>query len=395
MRDELETHRPVSPPSSDSRRNRPSMAAYRRRRLALSAWRQVARWEFWPTWALYPPVVAYLGALMARHRSITLFTLANPGITGGGFVGESKWEILQALSASGDRVAEAALLPGGLALSTKLSRASAFIEQQRTGFPIVLKPDKGQRGSGVMIVRTWESLRHALARSPLDMIIQRYVPGLEFGVFYCRRPSAPRGRIISVTEKRLPKVTGDGRSTLEQLILADDRAVCLARLHLARHRHSLQRVPRAGEEVPLVELGTHSRGAVFRNGRFVLSPALEAAVDDVAQRFKGFFFGRFDVRTPSIEAFRAGFFRVVELNGVTSEPTHIYHPGAPLRAAYRALFEQWRLAFEIGAENRARGLATTPLRTLVRLAVAYRKGARLHLTDVDVAGSQPGIASAG
>ena len=66
---------------------------------------------------------------------------------------------------------------------------------------------------------------------------------------------------------------------------------------------------------------------------------------------------------------------------MTSEATHIYQPGTPLTAAYRVLMAQWRLALDIGAENRRRGVAPTPVRTLVELTREYRRIARRHLRD--------------
>ena len=48
-------------------------------------------------------------------------------------------------------------------------------------------------------------------------------PG-EAGIFYIRHPDEATGRITSMTLKHPPVVTGDGRSTLRALILADDRA---------------------------------------------------------------------------------------------------------------------------------------------------------------------------
>ena len=70
-------------------------------------------------------------------------------------------------------------------------------------------------------------------------------------------------------------------------------------------------------------------------------------------------------------------FKVVELNGVTSEATHIYDPAHGLLHAYKVLFRQWRLAFEIGAQNRARGTRPTPLIELLRLTCrAFRFGGR-------------------
>ena len=56
-----------------------------------------SRWEFWPPYLFYPPVVAYIAYLGVRFRSWTLFTAANPAIPEGGFVGESKHQILEQL----------------------------------------------------------------------------------------------------------------------------------------------------------------------------------------------------------------------------------------------------------------------------------------------------------
>jgi hypothetical protein len=133
--------------------------------------------------------------------------------------------------------------------------------------------------------------------------------------------------------------------------------------------------------VQLVELGTHCRGAVFLDGRWAKTEALEAAIDRISRTYAGFYFGRYDIRTPSVEDFKQGRnFKVVELNGVTSEAAHIYDPRNSLFAAYRVLFEQWRIAFEIGAQNRQRGAHPTPLHMLARLILEF-KCSRLTTTE--------------
>jgi hypothetical protein len=119
--------------------------------------------------------------------------------------------------------------------------------------------------------------------------------------------------------------------------------------------------------VQLVELGSHCRGAIFLDGGRLKTPQLEAAIDRISRGFRGFYFGRYDVRAASADEFRAGLFRVLELNGVSSEATHIYDPAVSLLGAYRVLFEQWRMAFEIGAENRDRGFHPAGVSDLLRL----------------------------
>jgi hypothetical protein len=109
----------------------------------------------------------------------------------------------------------------------------------------------------------------------------------------------------------------------------------------------------------------------------LLTADLAHAIDTISQTFVGFFFGRYDVRVPSVEAFTRGQdLQVVELNGVTSEATHIYDRQNPLVTAYKTLFTQWDLAFEIGRQNRARGTTPTPVLELIRNVLAYRRSRR-------------------
>ena len=352
-----------------------SLATYRGRRGMVRSWRRLVRWEFWPPYVFYPPVVAYVVYLGLRFRSWTLFTAANPAIPASGFVGESKNEILQQLKNAGEWLPRFTLL--GEEPAARIAQAEEFMRQNRLIFPVVLKPDAGQRGAGVAIVRSPEELRTYLSRPSFPTILQEYVPGKEFGVFYYRYPGEERGRVFSVTEKRMPMLTGDGKRTLEELILADDRAVCMAGFYERRNAQRIHEVPGAGEDVQLVEIGTHCRGAIFLDGAYAITPALEEVIERIAQTFSGFFFGRFDIRVPTLGDFMLGRnLKVVELNGVTSEATHIYDPKLSLWQAYRVLFQQWQIAFEIGDRNRAAGVRPTPPLELLRMIGEYRRQAQ-------------------
>jgi membrane protein DedA with SNARE-associated domain len=353
----------------------PALTRRGRRRLA-GRWQRWRHWEFWPPWLFYPPVVVWILWLGLRHRGTTVFTAANPGMPAGGFIGESKREILERLEAAGAPLPRWEPLPAALPAAERLAAVERFRERAGLGWPLVLKPDAGQRGDGVAVVRSAGEAARYLEACRVDALVQEHVPGAELGVFYVRRPDEERGRVISITEKAMPEVAGDGRRTVEELILDDRRAVALADLYLTAQGEDRDRVPAAGERVRLVEIGTHCRGAIFRDGRRFATPELEAAVDRIGRASPGFYFGRFDLRGESHEEIAAGRFRVVELNGVTSEATHIYDRGISLLAAWRTLAGQWRLAFEIGAENRRRGVRPTPARALLAAALRYRRQAR-------------------
>ncbi|MGH7456072.1 MAG: VTT domain-containing protein, partial [bacterium] len=291
---------------------------YKGRRLLLSSYRRLTRWEFWPLWIFYVPIVIYVLYLGLKHRCLTLFTAVNPAIPESGFIGESKSAILQGLSNANGFVARHIVIESNLPKDERLQRVREFMAANLLALPIVIKPDQGQRGAGVTIARSQQQLEECLASFDFDVIVQEYVDGHEFGIFYVRHPDADKGFIYSITDKRLISVVGDGKRTLEELILADDRAVCMARLHLQKHEKNLYDVPPKGEKVKLVEVGTHCRGAMFLNGESIKTPALEAKIDEISKSFSGFYFGRYDIRTPSLDEIKNGTgFKVVELNGVT------------------------------------------------------------------------------
>jgi len=353
--------------------------SYRGRRLLIASWRRKRSFEFWPPLVFYVPVAFYIAWQGLRHHSLRLVTAVNPGIPTGGFVGESKADILDALAGSGELVARHLLLRADSPAVQRLADARAFMAAQGHGFPIILKPDVGQRGSGVQILKSEEALQSALTEMAIDCLLQEYVEGPEYGVFYIRRPGAKRGEIFSITEKRLPVVHGDGQSTLEQLILRDERAVCAAEIYFLSNAHRLQQVPAREEPVELVQLGAHCRGAVFRDGHHLLTQALEDRIEEISRGFEGFHFGRFDMRAPSAEAFSAAEgFKILELNGLTSEATHIYDSRHGVAHAYRVLFEQWRLAFEIAASNRRDGCEPATIRELFQAWRDYGKLQQRH-----------------
>jgi membrane protein DedA with SNARE-associated domain len=336
---------------------------------AIERWR---RWEFWPSWLFNLPVVLWVLVLAVRYRSITLFTLANPGIPDGGFVGESKSAILAQLP---DQwvMPWTVIAPG--ALDVRLDALRQAITARRWNFPLVFKPDVGQRGAAVRWVSDEETARNYLDTVTGAVVVQLPHDGpFEAGVFYVRRPSERHGRIFSITDKRFPMVIGDGTSTVAELVESHDRYRLQSRVFRARLLDRWHQVPAAGERVALGRAGNHCQGTEFLDGQWLATPALERRVDSIAKQFPGFFFGRFDVRYRSREGFMTGQdFAIVELNGVTSEATHIYDPSASLPAGWRTLMRQWSLAFAIGAENRARGLKPASVSRLTRAVWTFAR----------------------
>jgi membrane protein DedA with SNARE-associated domain len=328
------------------------------------------RWEFWPMWLFYAPVAAWLAALVVRYRGVGVIAAANPGIPDGGIVGESKHRILTKLPAEWT-IPSMLVEPGPL--DARLAHVTGAMTRRQWHFPLIFKPDVGQRGAGVKLVRSIDEAARYLERERAAVVVQPYHPGpYEAGVFYSRMPDWPRGRILSITDKQFPAIVGDGQATIRDLIWADQRLRMQARTFLSRHARVVDRVPAPGERVPLAIAGNHCQGTLFRDGHHLITAAFERRIDDIARSYRGFFVGRFDIRYSDVQRFTAGEdLAIVELNGATAESTNIYDPSRTLMSAYRQLFQQWSLIFAIGAANRAHGAATLSVARLLQLLRAH------------------------
>lgn len=347
---------------------------WRGRRLLLSRWRRLSNWEFWPFYVTNVVTFVYvLYTGLVKYRRATLFTLTNPAIKpDSGFIGERKSAIFRGLGQ--EYVGRWRLVGAASDIQDRLDLLHSFMADHSLDYPIVLKPDAGQRGQGVKICPDLETARQWLEQAERDYLIMEYLPGEEFGVFYYRLPDQPRGRIFSINRKKLLHVVGDGKSTLEELILRDERAVCMAPMFFENLEADLLDIIPEGQTRQLGQVGTHSRGSLFLDGADLISPELLDRVERIVENYSGFYFGRFDFKAPSEEDLREGKnLKVIELNGLTSEATHIYDPKNSIFYAWKTLIDQWSIAFEIAEANLKKGLQPMPLAEFIS---HWRRGGR-------------------
>lgn len=304
----------------------------------------------------YFPIVIYIAYLSLRFRGLT-FLSVNPGMPMSGLIGERKAAGLRQLQDS-DFLARFCVLRHSEEASQRFEVAQQFMQSLGLSYPIVMKPDFGQRGLDVSVVRSDEQMRMYLRSAQGDVILQEHIEGEEFGIFYFRFPSQAQGELFSITEKTFPILVGDGQKNLEQLIFENPRTHYMAQYLLDLHEDKLGIVLAQGEKFKVVEIGSHCRGSVFLEGGQNVTPELTRQIDIISQQLEGFYFGRYDIRVVDVESLQAGHsFKVLEVNGVTSESTNIYDPKNSVMTAYRILFKQWRTAFEIGKQNIQQGAA--------------------------------------
>ncbi|HKD04628.1 MAG TPA: VTT domain-containing protein [Bryobacteraceae bacterium] len=337
---------------------------------------RIARWEFWPTPVFYIPVAAKYLILAMKYRSLSLPTMSNPGMFTGGLVGESKFETLADLSRVHPEFTARTDLVRFDSVEKQLDQLRRLRNDDRFRYPVVFKPNVAQRGFGFRIIHSDDEARSYFEQFSRDTLVQEYVTGPhEAGIFYYRFPNKAQGKIHSIIEKDFPAVTGDGQSTLEELIRRHPRASLKPDPFLKRFAAGRTRVLDANERLQLVQAGNHCQGAVFLDGDRLVSDDLERIIDEISTSIKGFFVGRYDVRYSSEEGLRTGkAFKIVELNGASAEP-NIYDPGNSLWNAWRTMFRHWETVFEIADQNRRRGVPHTSLETIWQQWLGYQQRA--------------------
>lgn len=336
----------------------------------LAVVRECSVLERMPKWLICVPLVVQWLWLSLRFGGTTLPCAANPHLTTGGLVGDGKLEYFRGMGPLARSVTAdyCAVLNDGTATAASLQRTLAG---SGLAFPVVAKPDLGLCGYGVRLLPDMAALQAYLAVFPAGetVVLQRYLPQEgEAGIFYARDPATGEGRIVGLALRYFPRVTGDGRSTVAQLVAADVRARRIARS--PRHECSVppDSVPAAGQQVRLATIGSTRVGGLYRDGAALVTPELVRTIDAIARDMPDFRFGRFDVRYESLRELGAGRgFTIMEINGAGSEAIEAWDPDIGVLQGFRMVFAKQRLLFAIGAAQRKAGVRPIGLLALARL----------------------------
>lgn len=236
---------------------------------------------------------------------------------------------------------------------TSFEEVHYTIKNASIKYPFIAKPDIGLRGSGVKKIETLEDLQRYAENANFDYVIQDLIPYKnEVGVFYVRYPHEKEGRITGIVSKEFLIITGNGMSTMEDLIKENPRYELQLKTLKQEYGKKLLKVLPFGEKMNLVPYGNHARGAKFIDGSHWISPKLNATFNEMCLQIPGFYFGRLDVMYDTFEALEQGKnFSVVELNGAASEPTHIYDPKHSLLFAWKELSRHITYMYEISVAN--------------------------------------------
>ncbi len=346
---------------------------------------KLTQWEHWPTLAYYIPLLPFFFWRSIKAGHPFFYAITNPSILFSGVGTESKFTTLSLLPEN--------LKPHSLLIKkgSNLESVLGLIDSQKLIYPIIAKPDIGFRGYLVKKINSQEAMMRYLEHVKEDVIVQEFIPyEKEFGIFYHRIPGEEIGKITSVTIKKFIKIKGDGQLNVSQLIQKDERAFLYTDLFFNIHQDKLDLVLLKDEELTLSVIGNHSKGTQFLNGNHLIDDDLEKLINDICKKIDGWFYGRLDIKFESYEQLLQGkAFKILEINGIISEPTHIYdasYKGASYFKALKSINEHWeimaRIARKLHRDNNIAYPALMPyIKNMIWLRSHTKKLKELNAKD--------------
>lgn len=341
---------------------------------------RLAHWETWHYMAKYIPIMPVWLWYCIKARSFWFFTPSNPSLTFGGFEGESKKEMFDQLPENS--------YPKSIYVSHKMSfmQIKKLVAEHAFDFPLAVKPDVGMMGFMFRKIDSIDKLHQYHNTMPADYIIQHLVNyPLEVSVFYYRFPDEEKGNITGFLKKEFLQVTGDGVSTLWELMCNYSRVQFRQEEMRSKHQGRLNDILAMGEIYCLSNALNLSRGGKLISLAHEKDEKLLKVFDELSHYTHNFYYGRYDIKCASVEDLKEGKnFYILEYNGCGAEPHHIYGNGNTLLQAYTILLHHWKVLYKISTYNHARGIYRWGFRRGWRFLSAAKKHFKI-LKQLDIA----------
>lgn len=308
--------------------------------------------EYWNANIYTLPIIFYGTYLAAKARSPLFFTAANPTIPTGGMVGENKADISRWIPPP-YRPKNAVVQ-----ITDSVEVIQNIIEKADMKFPIILKPVIGCRGLMVEKANTIEEANEHILRFPTNFLLEEYVDyPVEAAVLYWKNPETGKSGIQSVAGKKFLSVVGNGKETVRCLLMQNPRGILQIHRLEKEKPDLLKTVPQSGEKLLVEPIGNHCRGTQFINYNHLINEDMVAAFDKIQADLPGCYVFRLDLKAPSIADLQAGRnIKILEINGVGSDPAHIYDPNIPFFEIWAGYIRLWKKIYEVSTALHRQGV---------------------------------------
>ncbi len=231
----------------------------------------------------------------------------------------------------------------------------AFLKKYKLSFPIICKPNAGERSTGVYFIQNGSELSQFIATAPDEpFLVQEFLgQKKEFGIVMVRKSvSSNEFSVFSCVEKQARRVIGDGKSTIQALVEQLPIAVAQRqKILLSLSEDEKQTVLPVNEERKIARMASVSLGTVFVNRQDEVTPALEKSLSAALVNYQGFNVGRFDIMADSLADIEKENYKIIELNGVGATPLTIYELDRSVESVYEQLENYYDLLLEWGRKN--------------------------------------------
>lgn len=293
---------------------------------------------YWVSQHFYWQSLYYYFLDCARFRSIAYFSVCNSAIDYGGMLDDRKTDIYELLPQH--------IVPS-TSIVTSIDSANSFIINNNLKFPLIIKPNIGLKGFKVFKLNSTEELNTFFKENEIlerEWILQEFIDyQREYSVLFYRYPKQQKYGISSFIEKSYPHVYGDGLNTLKTLVEQYNNPFLDKEEVYKRHSERLDQIPEKGEKIILDFIGNYSRGAKFHDKMEFVSDEMSSMLYQLFRKIDGLNFFRIDFKSDSIKDFLNGDFKVIEINGMKSEPLHIYDSRNSFVQNRRTIKEHWNI----------------------------------------------------
>ena len=304
-----------------------------------------------------------------RARALFFFSAVNPVIETGGMWGESKYNILKRIP--GNHLPKTIFVEKGSNVNWIINK----IQKLNLNYPVIAKPNVGERGTLVAKIKDEQALIDYSEKNKIDFLIQEFISlPTELAVMHHRFPGQKNGRVTSICIKETLKVTGDGKSSVRELMEQNVRASFQIGRFKKQFPDVLNKIPKPQQILELEPIGNHCRGTMFLNGNQYIDEKLNAIFNEVAGQMDDIYYGRFDMKCQSIKDLKNGKgFMVMEYNGIGAEPAHIYDPSYPFFKKYKDIYSHWKIIYKIYKIQKKRGVKPMSASEAIKRMKEYLK----------------------
>jgi hypothetical protein len=303
----------------------------------------------------YTLIIIWIVLLSIRYwKSPLTMTRINPGFPLGGWREYSKSKCYKIFAPQES-------IPFSKTITIKKKDAltkktlKEFLQKNKMKIPLVLKPNEGFQSIGVKVIHSLNELFVEINKRKQEQVIQTFCPyPFELGVFYYKYPSQKKGTIIGVNQKIFPFVIGDGKRTIRQL--ARKKIKISTEAFIKKQYGGLEYIPQKGERVQITSM--YKKKSFITQHKdltyYIQQPFIDA-IEDVSKNAKGFYFGRYDIKTSDIKACieKGKKFKIIEVNaGAYATPLYAFDYRYTFFRRLYLFAKAMKKAFSIGLANK-------------------------------------------